>query len=395
MAKDTAIVWLLTSYFAIWLAQPANLYAQSADASETTTLSEMLVAVQTDANVSKPPLPLEQDWIGDIFSEDGAVTRLRLEKGRIVEGAIVLLRTYPSGRYRGSDAPVYVNELPPIEQLRDCETLDEVKQMLGDGQPSFSGWGGPNGIHSSHSWVCFGIVDENCIAYLSVVAHTSSNERQSAEGIIQIDGMLFRRGELRPADPDCADECELYLSGAEMFAAEERTKAEARLRYPEPLRDLVRISEHPDDSDLTHLSNSIQAIRNNPDPLLIQQLVREMHEGTLRIRSLVEQVLIGERLPGIQPWDTEQQAIAVNAFIDALPGAEELARVHLVEIILRLCGGGSITVDDNDVHVTLGDDGYTLAISNALRSVPMTHTQDNLRHLFEKSQAVDDRSPSP
>lgn len=368
------------------------LLAMSVARADSTNLMEMLSAVQRNSKVSQELLPLDRDWIGDIKDEKGTVTRLRLEKGRIVAGEISLLRTYPNGSYRGSDAPVYLEMIPANQELHKCTTLGELKKLLGTGQPSISGWGGFGRLHSSHSWVCFSPVADQSLAYVSVFAHTSWTEDQRDREIVQIDRIQIQRGELRPANAHNDEERGLYLSGVDMFAAEERAKADSRRRYPEPLRGLIKIDEHPDDSNLDHLATAIQAIRDNPDPNLFHQLVQEMHEGTLTIRSLLEQILLNERdLLKVSPWDKTREAIAVNATIDALPSAKGKARTDLTVILLKVCGGGRIEIEGinggTSVEVVMTDTGYTLTLGSATQPLSWKAAQRSLRDRYAQSRA--------
>ena len=368
------------------------LLAMSVARADSTNLIEMLAAVQRNSKVSQELMPLDRDWIGDIKDEEGTVTKLRLEKGRIVAGEISLLRTYPSGSYLGSDAPVYLKMIPANQELHKCATLGELKKLLGTGQPSISGWGGFGRLHSSHSWVCFSPVADQSLAYVSVFAHTSWTEDQRARDIVQIDRIQIQRGELRPANAHNDEERGLYLSGVDMFAAEERAKADSRRRYPEPLRGLIKIDEHPDDSNLAHLATAIQAIRDNPDPKLFHQLVQEMHEGTLAIRSLLEQILLNERdLLKVSPWDKTREAIAVNATIDALPSAKGKARTDLTVILLKVCGGGRIEIEGinggTSVEVVMTDTGYTLTLGSATQPLSWKAAQRSLRDRYAQSRA--------
>lgn len=369
----------------------------TAVADETTTLSEMLAKVQTDADVSMRTRSLAHDWIGDIADEDGKIERVRLEKGRIMDGEVTLLRIYPNGSYLGSDAPVYTKSISTNEKLRKCSTVNELQKLLGTGQPGFSGWGGPEGMHSSHSWVCFSPSAENRLTYISVFAPTSFNDEQRAKGVTQVNELFIRRGELRPADPSNEKERDIYLSGSDKFAAEEAEKAQQRQRYPQPLRGLILADEHPDDSDLKHLSAAIQKIRETPDPKLFAQLVQEMHEGTLRIRSLLNHILLNEHdLLTLKVWGFKEEAIAVEACIESLPLAKEGATDDLVETLLRVCGGGKIEIESANggrrIEVTPTKAGYQLTHGGASDPIPLGQVQEELRRLYAKSRAESGRS---
>jgi len=376
----------------------------TAFAEETTTISEMLAMVQGNAEVAMGTRSLARDWIGDVTDGDGKIERMRLEKGRIMDGEVTLLQTYPNGGYLGSDAPVYVKSIPANEKLRSCTTIAEIQKLLGTGQPGFSGWGGPKGMHSSHLWVCFSPFAEDRLTYLSVFAHTSFSEAQRAEGITQVNELLIRRGLLRPADPSDQRERAIYLSGADKFAAKEAEKAQERQRYPQPLRDLIQADEHPNDSDLKILSAAIQTIRRAPDPKLFAQLVQEMHEGTLKIRFLLNHILLNEHdLLDLKPWGAREEAIAVGACIDSLPLAKDSAREDLVETLLRVCGGGRIEIEVADggrsIEVIPTKNGYQLTLGGASDPLPLGQAQTALRRLYAKSRVESGRreilTPAP
>lgn len=365
---------------------------RDAVADEATTLDEMLAKVQIDAGVSMEMRPLARDWIGDIEGEDGKIERMRLEKGWITSGEIALLRTYPNGNYLASEAPIYVKSIPMNEKLRTCATVAELQGQLGTGQPGFSGWGGPEEWHSSHSWICFSPSAENRLTYINVFAHTSFNEEQKAKGITQVTELLIRRGEFRPADPGNAKERELYLAGADLFTAAEAEKARKRQRYPQPLRDLIAVHEHPDDPDLKHLAAAIQAIRETPNPELFAQLVQEMHEGTSRIRSLLNYILLNESdFLALRAWGTREEAIAVGACIDSLPLVKDSAEGTLVETLLRVCGGGRIEIQTKNgstsVEVIPIETGYRVILGGASDPLLPGEVQMELRRLYAKSRA--------
>ncbi|MBK1791989.1 hypothetical protein [Persicirhabdus sediminis] len=386
--------------FTTFLGVVGALLLPTAVADESTTLSEMLDKVQANADTAMDTRSLARDWIGDIADEDGKIERMRLEKGRIMDGEIALLRTYPNGSYLGSDAPVYIKSIPTNKKIRICSTVAEIKELLGNGRPSFSGWGGPKGIHSSHSWVCFSPSAENRLTYISVFAHTSFNEEQRAKGITQVNELVIRRGKFRPTNPTNQKEREVYLSGADMFAAEEAEKARKRQRYPQPLRDLILADEHPDDSDLKHLSATIQAIREAPHPKLFAQLVQEMDEGTLKIRSLLNHILLNEHeLLDLREWRAPEEAIAVGACIDSLPLAKNGAKDDLVEIVLRVCGGGKIEIEGKNggssIEVIPAESGYRLILSGASDPLSLAEAQKELRRLYTKSKAEQDGADQP
>jgi hypothetical protein len=230
--------------------------------------------------------------------------------------------------------------------------------------------------------------------------HTSFNEEQRAKGITEVNELIIRRGELRPANPDNLKEREIYVSGADRFTAAEAEKARQRRRYPEPLRAIILADEHPDDPDLKHLSVAIQAIRNNPDPKLFSQIVQEMHEGTLKIRSLLHHILLNEHdLLDLKAWGVREEAIAVGACIDSLPLAKDSARDDLVETLLRVCGGGKIEIEGANggsrIEVVPTKSGYQMTFGGAANPLPLAQAQTELRRVYAKSRAEPDDADQP
>ncbi|PHS08068.1 MAG: hypothetical protein COA78_13100, partial [Blastopirellula sp.] len=175
----------------------------------------------------------------------------------------------------------------------------------------------------------------------------------------QLDGNgLFK------ANREKEQELDRYI--VKMLATKKREIEEALLRIPQPLRDLIIADDHPDDPNLKHLSAAIQAIRDQPDPKLFKQLVERMDEGTVRIRMLLKHILLNERdRLKLKPWGHKEEAIAINACIDALPVVKIHTRIDLVEILLHVNGGGSFEIEGkyggSRIVVTLQENGYSMS----------------------------------
>jgi hypothetical protein len=205
-------------------------------------------------------------------------------------------------------------------------------------------------------------------------------------------------GEAFDADRSKERELERYVS--EMLGVQKREEAAAIASYPQPLRDLIIADEHPDDSDLKHLTGAIQAIRESPEPKLFAQLVQEMHEGTLRIRSLLNHILLNEHnLLDLKPWGAKQEAIAVEACIDSLPLAQDSARDDLIETLLHVCGGGKIEIESKNggrrIEVMPTEAGYRMILGGASDPLPLAEGQNKLRRLYTKSRAEQGAAEQP
>lgn len=227
----------------------------------------------------------------------------------------------------------------------------------------------------------------------NVINSTRFDIRETLQEIKRIANRLEDGNGL--ADPERKKVVELEGFVADMLAMEKREKAAELQSYPLPLRDLIQVKERPDDSDLKHLSAAIQAIRKNPDPRLFQQLVREMHEGTSRIRGLLESILLNDGdLLDLEPWGAREELIAVKGCIDALPLAKNGSRDQLLAILLQFFGGGTIEIGGEEgarrIEVKLTKDGHSSIFGGASHPLPMEQAQKELLRLYLKSRAGKD-----
>jgi hypothetical protein len=247
--------------------------------------------------------------------------------------------------------------------------------------------------------------DFNTEAKVNVINFTEIELQQTQQQIKKIgDRIQAQHGVSQGVfDTDRAKEKELDQYITKMQADRKKAEEEAILRYPQPLRDLIIANEHPDDSDLKHLSAAVQKIRAAPDPLLFSQLIQEMHEGTLRMRQLLKHILLNEQsLLGIKPWGNQEKLIAVEACINSLPLAKEDARHDLIEIILHVCGGGKIEVEGENggtsIEVAITKNGYTLKQGESTHPLTLKDAQIELHRLYKASLAKnlqDTDQPAP
>ncbi len=170
----------------------------------------------------------------------------------------------------------------------------------------------------------------------------------------------------------------------------EATEKEDKLsRFPQPLQKLMRIKAKSD-PDLKLLSTHVQAIRFDPDPNLFRQIVKELDDGTMVMKGLLERILINDLgLLKIEPWDKKQQDVAVEACIDAMSIVEDSAMDDLLVILLRVCGGGKIEIVHGTVNtsvtVELRSNGYFTTLGGAQRDCSLVEAQANLRKLYRES----------
>ncbi|MEW4453314.1 hypothetical protein AB1L30_11605 [Bremerella sp. JC817] len=177
-----------------------------------------------------------------------------------------------------------------------------------------------------------------------------------------------------------------------MLALERREKEQAILRYPLPLRDLIRIYDHPGNTDWTQISAAIQAIRSKPDPKLFAQLVQAMDEESFKPERLLKTIMVNElELSEVKPWNDEQEAIAMEACIDAFPLAKDEAKESLVEILLLICGEGRIafktTSGGRVVEIRMTEDGYRHSQGPSDFPPSVEQTQNKLRRLYKDAKS--------
>jgi len=189
---------------------------------------------------------------------------------------------------------------------------------------------------------------------------------------------------------DQAKELEIYI--AEMLALKKREEEAELQAHPQPLRDLIAVSDHPEDPDLKHLSAAVQKIRSNPDPELFEQLVKVIDDGTVSMRRLLEYILLNDHdLLAIDPWGEDEEGVAIEACIDALPYAKKGGERDLVEMLLRQFGGGEIEFEGKEHSYSVGvertENGYRTSSGGASDPLSMKDAQKELRRLYSESKS--------
>ena len=321
---------------------------------ETTNIAKLLEHRAKNPKGSVERLPLQPEWVGDITVADGTIKKLRLEFGGISKGEIVLYRIW-NDRFAVVDAPRYIKKLPHPEDLAGIKSEAELESHFGPSKAFTTGWGDQDRMHWTVDWIYFARESEKQLRYMRVFGSVS---RASGATRVDVDRLRVSHGLLRQADPDSLVELREYPTAEALFLADEARKLKVRNAFPLPLRKLLEADDHPDDSDLVHYSNHLNAIRQNPDPKLFEQLISEMHERTLSMEGHLERILCGLWPPAmpdqpglvrLDPWQREQRTIAIKACIAAIPMAKDNRSVaKLAEILLRMDGGGTITVSNRD-----------------------------------------------
>lgn len=325
---------------------------------------------------------LESEWVGDVVSRDGQVTKMRLEYGVVSAGKVQLVRMF-NDVYAGSDGPLYIASLPKGKELESFKTAKELKAHFGDSQGFASGWGSEGRTHWTMGWTYITPVPDkaNRLRYLTVFASVSQAGGPKSDAPIDIDKISYSEGILRPADSESKAEKIEFPTGEAIFAAEEKLKNDKRQQYPMPLRKLIEASEHPDDSDLVHYRKHLNSIRKNPDPKLFRQLLAVIDEGTLARRGNLEAILV-DSWHDLDPWKPDKRKRAIKVCIDGIPLVKESARSDLMVILLKANGGGVIEFGKTRLEVTVTEGGGSQRHGSIRGTVSMEETQRQLTKML-------------
>ena len=371
------ITLVCASFFVVGSHQ--SLFAQK------TTLKKLISQAEEGEKapkISSKFARLESEWVGDVTSKDGQVTKLRLEYGVIRSGKVQLARMF-NGRYVGSDGPFYIESLPKGKDLESFKTAKELEAHFGESQGFSSGWGSGERVHWTMGWTYVSPVPQqaNRLRYLTIFANVSQAGGPKSGEPVEIDKISYSEGILRPANPESKAEKIEFPSGEAIFAAEEKRKKGERQKYPMPLRMLIEADEHPDDSDLVHYRKHLNSIRENPDPELFRQLLSVIDEGTLARRGNLEAILV-DSWHDLDPWKPEKRKRAIKACIDGIPLVKESARSGLMVILLKSNGGGVIEIGKTRIEVTVNDGGESQRHGGIPGAVSLQETQRQLRKIL-------------
>ncbi|MFT5904830.1 MAG: hypothetical protein ACI9E1_000416 [Cryomorphaceae bacterium] len=323
-------------------------------------------------------------------------TKTRGEYGNAYSGrALYFLRTMFGDKKQWSELTEPTsNQLAPYRYFLSAaepyfsKTSSEVVMLFGQHggvleRESLTGWAKKQkvAINPSMDWrVYYGELKINVVNFTRLAFKDTVKNIKMMEK--RIDHTAEQLKENMKLEQDVADMLNL-----------DKQEAEADImRHPQPLRDLIRVDRHPNDSDLKYLKASIEQIRKNPDPKLFKQLAAELDDGTVEMRMLFEHVLLDERgFLGMQSWGKKQEAIAINACIDALPIADGIGEIDdLITILLKVCGGGKIEYQgknkSSSIEVKLTKNGYSAIYSGADNPLSVEENQNKLRRIYAESK---------
>jgi hypothetical protein len=238
-----------------------------------------------------------------------------------------------------SEAPQFMSNLPSAKTVSEAKNLDDLRKMLGLQHASTSVWDDGKRMHWAERWTRFTTEGRDQLRYLSVFAHVSSADREKPA---DIDILRVSEGLFRPANPKSAEERAQFKVGEIINAEYEEGRASARAQYPFPLRSLVEARQMPDDSDLFAYKRALNEVRKNPPPELFGQFAEWIHQGTVEIQGMLENVLFDGFLK-LEKWEEPQRRIALKALTDALPRVKTGRDLDkLVSLLLQAQGGGHL-----------------------------------------------------
>jgi len=239
----------------------------------------------------------------------------------------------------GGETPAFMRNLPSVESVAKAANLAGLTNLFGRQHGGTGAWGGPDRWHWTEGWTWFTVEATNRLRYMSIFAHVSSADRSKPA---DIDTLVITEGYFRPANPNSREEFTKYKTGEDDFAEYQRQKAEARAKFPQPLRSFLEARETPDDSDWHVFKRTLNRVRANPDPELFVQLVTAMEQDNIRFGGLLEHILLDERLK-LEPWQPGSKKVAVRALADAIPHAKsKYALRDALVLFLRTQGGGEL-----------------------------------------------------
>lgn len=373
------------------LASAGQTSAGSAD--KRVDLVTMVGAGSIPVAESSPAISLSPQWVGtikEVFSNypyqsdhKESPNNLRINMAwRDRENRLVIARSTSGGQYLGSEAAVYLKELPSTQEVRSVRTLDQLRKWFGP-QHGWTDRTIGERVGWTQQWVYFTLVSRNKIRWQGVFAHVSAKADQIKDENTSVDILSISEGTLHPADPGSVGERARYRTAEEIEAEREQSLEQKRGLLPQPLQALVVARETPGDSELKAYSQALSEIRRDPDSLLFQQLAERISEGTLAMRSLLEDIILDNAsFLKVAPWLPAKRIRALSMTVAAFKKADTPSGLKdLGRIVMDGLGGGTVLVKGQGDRPLLHMD---ISHSNASDSGAFTYhsssiTSENLR----------------
>ncbi len=339
---------------------------------ETTTLSDMIAIRDAHEHVNMASRVLKNDWIGDVTTRrvgdveqlGSREIKLRLERGVIRHGEIRLYRPAHDS-YRPSEAPVYVERLPDVDEILRYTKLGNLTSAFGGSDAFTTSWSSSGRLHWTVGWTSFTREAGNRLRYMHLFARVSGALDLAQQSDADIDGMIVWYGVLRPADMDSEQEREEYPTSEAMLREEQLNSIEKPKPYPSPLKELVTAARQSDDPDRKLYYRQLNEIRRNPNPNLFRQIVQRLNDPTLVMYEHLEHLLL-DRESRLDAWRPRQRDMAIRACLNAMPLAGDNAVVDLAILLLSMKGGGTVEIQHRDwgggrgVRIEVAGDRYSL-----------------------------------
>lgn len=385
---------------ALWLAFillcKIALPAFAADPAPSPSLASLLALHSKDPDQDVKATPISPEWVGTVkrvyLRGGGGVygkdepAHIRFTHAWIRRKQLAIARMR-GDVYVGSEAPNYRAELPSLEVITQCKTVEELQKLFGPQQGFTDGWEDGSRMYWTAGWTFFGVTKPDRLRYLSVFAHISKAQGAAST---DIDIFLVREGIFQPADLNSAEERRQFKTGAQLFEEEQVAVKAKRAEYPQPLRDFMAARETPGDHDLTKYTAYLSTVRAKPDAKLFQQLLAHAHEDTVRYNMFLEDILIDSYLKPDE-WKPGKRREALGFLVDSLDQTQDpLAFSGVIEVFLRALGGGEVEYQDlktksgGKIEVTVKNDGYQTVHGSSGRAPALGETQRQLRAMLEE-----------
>ena len=292
---------------------------------------------RADRNVlEQPRMMLRYRWTGEINKGLDDSSHVNLTHGAIVAGRVRLWHMLGE-KCRLEESPYVLSKLPPTEDLAACTNLSDLVAKLDDPFYPTSVWESREREHWTAGWVVVALLPNNKLKYLRIHANVSCTTDAESHTNARVDRLQIYQGVLvqEPTPQSVPDN-----------GSQARVKTNATTAHPISLKHLTDAYER--DSLLASYRESINEYRQHPNKELIEELVSEMHEGSMRIQSHLENVLIGRGL-ALDPWGRQRKVFVVETVLRSMRLVEnDATATRLVAILLKMNGSGMVEIGNRN-----------------------------------------------
>jgi len=353
---------------------------------ETVTVEQLIEAHAKVPAVNVKLKSLSPEWVGTVRLVHGEDTtgmekenHIRFHKGSArtdSEGKtdVMIFRMSSAGQCVGSEMPKYIASLPSLEELKAINDARKLVELFGSQTGFTDAWRDGEVMNSTMGWSFFTKTEEKQLRYLTIfamVSHTKGKEE------IAIRKLMVREGFFRHADPDSKEELDKYLNGDQLFLAKAQEQIAKLSKHPQPLRDLLIAKE----VQRSGYNEIIEKYRENPDPVLIQQIVGYCEERSVSGIGIAEDILLG-RIEEVV-WEKAENKPKIAGFlVDAMSETEDQSiHVDIAHLLLRIVGGGEVKALGAKVRLMEG--GYQRSYGTRPPESSVASAQLELKELLE------------